>query len=149
MPDRDYEYRAQLESHFQRIDQLLERLQKSLTIRWVIVVIGLLVAGYFSWHATRSANNAIHRNSVLVHEVATERREAILQNCIAQNQRHDNTIAILNQTVAQYEQTHPNSKNSRQLRTSVRQNVALINALAPKQNCQALANHQAPIPPAK
>lgn len=72
-----------------------------------------------------------------VHEqgqtIQAERRASVLRNCHDQNQRHWNTIATLDELIAQA----PPARRA-QAAASRRYTVLLIQALAPLQDCDAL-----------
>lgn len=57
--------------------------------------------------------------------------------CTAQNKRHDQTIRLFNVAEADAIKKHPEQKS--QLDDSKAANLAIINALAPKQNCDKIA----------
>lgn len=73
---------------------------------------------------------------VLLHEIQTDRKDFIQKTCKSQNERHDNTIATLYKISKQAQKDFP--KRAAEIRKSVSSNIVLIDALAPKQNCNAL-----------
>ena len=128
-----------VDSRYKHIDALLHELQRQLVTRWMIAIVGLLVAAGAIYYVA-------HKASVTANRVQQDRYAAILQNCRDQNHRNEKTIGAFNNFIAIYEKQHPHltAAQKAQLTTQVRENVALINDLAPHQNCAQLANQQAP-----
>lgn len=81
---------------------------------------------------------AISRILDLQHNIQTQRRGSILAACRDQNRRHHNTIATLDALAKKAERTHP--AETPRIQASLSQTDLLIQALAPKQNCESLAN---------
>ena len=70
----------------------------------------------------------------LVHDIQNERVRATLAQCDDQNQRHDRTLNTLS--------TLANSAGSEARRLRIQASAVLIEALAPRQDCQALARER-------
>jgi hypothetical protein len=129
--------------------------EKGATPRWQLVGVYALivVAGAIGFQITR---NQTHRTDHLVREnrvlarsaannadqakalgvaIQTQRTDA----CNDQNARHKKTIQTLRAILADFVKKHPDQ--SQQVKDSVRSNVLLINALAPKRDCAALTTN--------
>ena len=70
----------------------------------------------------------------LVNDIQDERVKAIVTQCDDQNQRHDRTLNTLS--------TLANSAGSEARRLRIQASAVLIEALAPRQDCQALARER-------
>lgn len=124
--------------------------------RWQLLAVYVLVvaAGFVGFLSIRSAVN--HANTVarenhrlalrassqaaqtkrLADKIQAQRKDL----CADQNARHKRTIQTLNSILAEFVKKHPDQ--AKQVRDSVRSNVLLINALAPKRQCSTLQpNH--------
>lgn len=168
----------EVDRRFFHIDALLEDLQHKLVTRWLIAIIGLLIAAggiYYVAHRADSAGTqaklASRQTQQLVYEQAVVRHDTILNQCIDQNQRNMQTIAVFKQeanrptarlprptttnptlnAVVQYLRTYEQRIGPAQLRFE----ETLVNALAPSvpgtsrnpnAGCIARANRTAPIP---
>lgn len=75
----------------------------------------------------------------LSHQIQQERRDATYSVCADQNRRHDATINQLLIEVRYYKKHLPRGTSAAQLQRSIDANISLINALAPAQDCKALA----------
>ena len=80
----------------------------------------------------------ISRVVELQSNIQTQRRDSILASRRDQNRRHDNTIGTLNGLAKKDERKHP--AETPRIQASLAQTELLIQALAPKQNCESLAN---------
>jgi hypothetical protein len=74
-------------------------------------------------------------------QAAQLHRDAVISDCQQQNNRHDKTINFFQSYVKTYEKLNPSTTPlaRRKLESSIQGNIALINDLAPKQNCKLLA----------
>lgn len=91
-------------------------------------------AGYALWsNASRTDDTAR-----LAQQIQDERAANILRACREVNQRHDATIHQLNVLV----NAIPDKDRRARARQNIAGTVALINALAPKHNCEALVDRQ-------
>lgn len=66
-------------------------------------------------------------------EIQSQRKEFVRRTCVDQNKRHDKTLRVLSHIVDVAEHKHPELRKAYE--DSRAQNLLLINALAPKQNC--------------
>lgn len=88
------------------------------------LTIGIAVAGWLKVGSVAS-------------DIQKSRRDAIVQACQETNQRHDNTIAALNDLAAQAIADHPEDAN--RIRQSTTSSTLLIDALAPVYDCEQRA----------
>lgn len=81
--------------------------------------------------------------------VQKAREDFIRDSCVAQNKRHDKTISAFNEAAAAAMKKYPT--RAAEIRDSVNTNLGIIDALAPKQNCEQLVRvangDQDPPPP--
>jgi hypothetical protein len=104
--------------------------------RWLVVTVlcamVALPSGAWVIAATTNANRA------LIRAIQAERIRNIRQNCEDTNTRHDATIRQLHRLV---ERLPPGPRKVRAVQ-GMAGSVALIDALAPKRRCAALARRQ-------
>lgn len=72
-----------------------------------------------------------------LHEINAQRADSIRTSCNDQNHRHDNTIHELHALVDQL----PPARRA-QAKRNISSTILLIDALAPKQNCDALVKRR-------
>ena len=70
---------------------------------------------------------------IVLHSIQGQRHAA----CDDQNRRHDQTLALFNQAAKNLIKLHP--EQAADIRANVRTNVQIINALAPKRDCDEFA----------
>jgi hypothetical protein len=80
--------------------------------------------------------NASGETNARIAAIQAQRRQSVNNTCVAQDQRHDATIKRLNAGLNAAEKTASPAQLA-QVRQSRAFTISLINALAPKQNCQA------------
>lgn len=97
---------------------------------WLLIVSVVDVVAIIS--ALHAANQANHN----VASIQNSRISITLDTCRDQNKRNDNTIARLNKIVNNI----PDPHQRRLARRSVATTVSLIDAVVPKQNCEALVH---------
>lgn len=96
---------------------------------------GLLLAGGLSVYL-------LTQNAQRVHDIQQSRRDNTVEACLAQNDRHDNTIAALDAELAELSKSLKPAEAA-QLKQSRDFTVLLINALAPyTEDCDAKARRQ-------
>ena len=117
-----------------RIDELREErvsaladLRRELLHAIMWIRLGVLVIGITSILAIIIT---VRLNRDRIDDLQDQRRTSISTSCHLQNQRHDNTIAKLNQIVRQ--DPHPEN------RRGIEATIALIDALVPISDCKAL-----------
>ena len=130
LPDRRKHTYASLEK---RIDDHADHIEGSLA-KWIrrglvaftIISVGCILAliGY----------------GIILREIQDQRHEA----CTAQNTRHDRTITLFQDAAAKLIREHPEQAD--QVRENIGTNLRIINALAPKQNCDQVAPERGILP---
>ncbi len=119
---RGYEEIAeQLDAHVLRIEEWLQKLIARALIAFAVI-------GVTSAVALLGFGIILKQHQNVTKEIQNQRRLQVLEPCISQNVRHDTTIARLNR--AHFD------KEAEQL------TISLIDALAPKQNCDKLVRQQ-------
>lgn len=78
------------------------------------------------------------RTTALAADIQRERASATFNGCHDQNVRHDRTIAKLHSIVAKL----PPGRERRRAKRNIGGTVALIDALAPRQDCAALVKRR-------
>lgn len=111
--------------------------------RWLVAAIVVavpalpLAAAYVSTTLSDTAD--------LAAQIQQSRREATLSSCAEQNDRHDQTIATLDRLLAAAVKRDPGQ--AARLKQSRASTVLLINALAPRRDCQKRAQRLVSIKP--
>lgn len=67
-------------------------------------------------------------------KIQAERRASVIRSCVSQNMRHDNTIKTLDKEISQL----PPDRQA-QAAASRKFTILIIDALAPKKNCEKQA----------
>lgn len=119
------ELRTRLDDIHVQYQRFARHVGIALTIMAIVLVASLALQGYL-----------IAQNSDRANEIQSQRARSIVENCQAQNTRHDDTIMALDRVIAQAVKDQP--ERATQIRQARESNVLLINALAPKRSCQAL-----------
>lgn len=130
LPDRRKHTYAELE---QKIDDHADHLEERLGTFIRRILIAFAIIGI-------TCTLALAGYGLVLRAIQNQRREA----CLAQNQRHDATLATLNKIIKDAVRDHP--EQAKQLRSSVDANVKLINALAPRINCDKVAPERGFLP---
>lgn len=151
-----------------RTDARLKMLERWLWIRWVVTIVGLVIAfaglAFATSKAINAADNAktvssqnkhlisdIGRLARNTHQQATneqiQRHTAALTNCRDQNSRNRNTISRLKR-VTDLDVKIGLIPKSR-AKANLEQTKFLIGALQPYRNCQKIADRVAPLPGSK
>lgn len=103
-------------------------------IAWIIIFTAMVI---FTLHKTYqssgNANTAAAEAKNATSNIQSQRKESIRRGCEDQNARHNNTISILNSLIAKL----PPDQRAR-AQANKEFTILLINALAPKQNCNLL-----------
>jgi len=108
---------------------------KRIAIAWMVAVTIVVI-----WTAGENRKRTQEAHDLAI-QIQTQRADAIRSNCRDQNARHDDTIHALDTVLAKYLKT-ATPQQAAQLRGVRSQNVLLINALAPKRNCETLVKQQ-------
>jgi hypothetical protein len=96
----------------------------------------LLIAGAFVAVVLLYAVNSSSDRAASAEDLARQNRDIILRFCLETNERHDNTIRRLDRIIAELP-AGPEKVRARRNRAST---VLIIEALAPKRDCQAFAS---------
>jgi uncharacterized protein YlxW (UPF0749 family) len=105
------------------------RLQRRIFL--FINCVSAVAMGILFWAVVHQQHQITRAN----HAIQEQRHESIIRDCQDQNVRHDNTIKTLNKLIANL----PRDERAR-AETNKAFTVVLINALAPKQNCNSIAD---------
>jgi hypothetical protein len=98
--------------------------------QWLVYLCCFIAIGY-TWVAAHDA----------VDKIQGERARNVQDNCEQVNQRHDNTIVALDGVLDQARKTAGPAQR-KQIQQSRAATVLLIDALAPKRDCNALVRRQ-------
>lgn len=123
LPDRRKQTYASLE---RRIDVHVDQLEKLLAT-WIRR--GLIAFSIIAIACTL----ALIGYGAALHSVQAQRHGT----CENQNHRHDRTLALFREAAAALVKKHPDQ--AAQVQESIGANVRIINALAPKQDCNKIA----------
>lgn len=120
---------AALNGHADRIENRLRRWIRKITIGFAILGLAcaLALAGY--GYLLRQQHKTTDR-------IQAQRKEFVRRTCVDQNTRHHKTIHVLDELLAK--QPHKTALEKKAIATTRAQNVLLINALVPLQNCTKL-----------
>jgi hypothetical protein len=114
--------------------------------RWQIsvvsVIAGLAMAGAFAVAGAYLVGLSARTDSI-----QASRAENVRANCTEQNERHDNTIRTLD-SVLRDAKRRASPARREQLAQSRESTVLLINALAPKRDCEQRVREQVTASPA-
>lgn len=113
-----------------------------LLVYLVVVVVGIIGFERIGNQSDTAADLARETHSLaqqtaqLARTIQLQRLDGIRRGCEDQNRRHDGTIRALDDVIARVVRDAPERKT--ELARARAQNVLLINALAPKQDCDRL-----------
>lgn len=124
------ELEEKLDQHAETIEQRLERFIRGALLGFAII--GLCSAG-----ALIGFGFLLREIGDQADAIQEQRREAILRSCTDQNARHDNSVKAFNKVAREAIKKYPN--RAEQIQQSAKSNLAIIEALVPKQNCVLLA----------
>jgi predicted negative regulator of RcsB-dependent stress response len=123
LPDRrKHGYReleTKLDHHYEELELRLKRFFSKCLIAFAIMGISTAVSLF-------GFGLVLKQHQDLTKQIQEQRRNSVFEACRSQNQRHDDTVAKL--------KALPDFNPSAQAAT-----ISLIDSLAPKQNCQQLA----------
>ena len=115
--------------------------QRGVMPRWTLIGAYVLITLVFVVTAKWSHDASVKASQAAV-EIQSQRVAAVRMSCQDQNRRHDETIATLDKLIAQV----PGSRRQR-AKESRNSTVLLINALAPKRDCEAVVRAAVKTPP--
>ena len=124
LPDRRQGTHASLE---QKLDEHVARIERRFHKRFLGMLAAFSAIGLTSFAALLGYGKVIH-------DLKVTRITFIRYTCESQNQRHDKVIAELDRQIAKLP-----PKDREEARKSRDANVAILEALSPKQNCNALS----------
>lgn len=130
LPDRREHTYEQLEN---RITECVDQIEDDLA-RWIRR--GLFAFGIIAFFCVISMLGF----GYVLGEIQNQRNEA----CTAQNRRHDTTLALFKKVADEAKQKNPDQ--AQQIDEGRAANIAIINALQPKQNCDKVAPERHLIP---
>lgn len=149
LPDRRENTHAELmeafENHIGRTEARLHRFFKRALI--AIAVIGIACAvSLFGFgivldeqqQTSDQLEQLVKQNKQFALDIQQQRREAILESCTAQNARHDGSVKALVDGSNLDQKNAPNAAARKEIRRRRDVTIALLDALAPVQNCQKL-----------
>lgn len=116
------------------IQKIIEEYEDEINHRFARTVRGIIIA--FIIVGAASVTGLV-LFSITLSDIKDNRAAFVRDSCTAQNARHDNTVHKLNDLVRQIEAKNPNIPKD-QVQQSIDANLALINALAPHQDCEQL-----------
>jgi hypothetical protein len=131
-----------------RINELgrnYNRFARLVLILFYIQVASLFTFGILDTYLAIENHNRAAENADILVRIQVERRNNIVQNCEAQNSRHDTSIKTLNDIINGLVKKNPSQEKA--IRQSAHYNILLINALAPVQDCLKLVQRQIQTPP--
>jgi hypothetical protein len=104
--------------------------------RWMVVAVMAAMVALPAGAWVIGTQTAENRD--LIQAIQAERTRNVLQNCVDTNRRHDLTIRRLHQLV---NELPPGPRKVRAVQ-GMAGSIALIDALAPRRQCKALARRQ-------
>lgn len=99
-------------------------------------IVGFAIIGLTSALALAGYGYLLREQHKTTNEIQQQRKETILRSCTEQNGRHNATIKVLDKVLSDTVKSNPKLKA--QVKDSRAQNLLLINALVPVQNCSQL-----------
>lgn len=141
LPDRRRhgyeELEAKLDTHATEIKE-----QLATFIRRGLIAFGVI--GVFTALALLGYGYLLRQQHATTDLIQDQRRDSILRTCEDQNKRHGDTLKVLDKVIAKVLKSDPSETTKKQLAASRANNVLLINALAPKQDCATLVEEAVP-----
>jgi hypothetical protein len=133
LPDRRQdEYHALNTKIDERFEALTNRFARFITK----ALMAFTVIGLTSAIALLGFGLVLRREGRNTDDIQKQRRESILIACRDQNIRHDNTVIQFRRIAATA--TANNPKQAKQIRRNIEANLKIIDAIAPKQDCDRL-----------
>ncbi len=135
LPDRRRhgykELEDKLDAHAKALDNRLAKFIRRGLIAFSII-------GVFTALSLVGFGLVLHEQHKTTNLIQHQRAESIRTGCVDQNRRHDNTVAFIIKVTQKAADREPDPQTKKQILASQASNVALIQAIAPKQNCKAL-----------
>lgn len=120
------------------------RFTRLVLILFYIQVASLFAFGILSVYLTNENHKRSDENAKLIVTIQEERKNSIISSCQDQNDRHDNTIQLLQKNGD--DQIRKQPERSAEIRNSIRLTILLIDALVPKRDCLKIANEAVKTP---
>lgn len=120
------------------------RFTRLVLILFYIQVASLFAFGILSVYLTNENHKRADENAKLIITIQEERKNAFISSCQDQNDRHDNTIQLLQKNGDDLIRKQP--ERTAEIRNSIRLSILLIDAIIPKRNCLKLANEAVKTP---
>lgn len=119
----------ELNRHADRIETRLRRF-------FARALIAFAVIGFSSALALAGYGYLLRQQHKTTNQIQAQRRESIMRACTEQNVRHNATLKVIDQLLDDAAKKNP--KQKKVLAEARTQNMLLINALTPLQNCKKL-----------
>jgi hypothetical protein len=133
LPDRRKDEYEELNKKIdERFDALTERVARFISK----ALMGFALIGVTSALGLLGFGFVLKREGENTDEIQKQRRESILTACRDQNIRHDNTVIQFRKIAVTAAAANP--KQAKQIRRNIDANLRIIDAIAPKQNCDHL-----------
>jgi hypothetical protein len=143
------ELQAAYETFIASTDATLARFSKRVYRLLAFLIVVMFACGYISIKADNSSSSNASRakklasqnnqlalkSSALALDIQMQRRQSIYDNCNDQNKRNANTIKALGVVATQAEKSDPSQAT--QIKSQIKSNVLLIDALVPTGDCTA------------
>lgn len=128
--------------HDEVVDELnkhADRIEARLRKFYLKALIAIAIIGLTSAVALAGFGYLLRKQHDTTNAIQEQRKESIFRACDDQNKRHDNSFTEFNKAAADYIKKHP--KEADQVRESVDANLAIIEALSPKQECDKVVHN--------
>lgn len=130
LPDRRRHGYAELEH---KLDQHALRIEERIRRYLIGGLVAFAIIGLICAASLVGFGILLREQGSQADEIQRQRAESIQRECRNQNLRHENTIDQLNEQIAVILKTHPS--RAQEIRRQVKYTIALIDALAPHQDC--------------
>jgi hypothetical protein len=146
MSDDFVERRKNPDAHVdEKIDEEMEAVKHDLRrfFNWgiaILAIVGLTTAASIFGFGILLTEQGKQNDKIASQQlqIQNQRRDAIRNTCEDQNTRHDNTVAKFEAAAQEETKNHP--EQAAQIQESIQANLQIIDALVPKQDCEALIN---------
>lgn len=135
-PRRKEEYDVLDKKIDKRFDALTARLARFI----VKALVGFTVLGVACAVGLLGFGIVLHRQGSAADDIQQQRKEAIRRTCTEQNDRHDETYSKLIDAAKTDEDQRTTEAGKQEVRRRRDVTLALIDALAPHQNCDDMVN---------
>lgn len=117
----------------EELNKHADRIEARLRKFYLKALIAIAIIGLTSAVALAGFGYLLRKQHETTNAIQEQRKESIFRACADQNERHDNSFTEFRTAAADYIKKHP--KEAAQVRESVDANLAIIEALSPKQDC--------------